>query len=70
MCAYVPEVPGAVSQGRSLEEARDMVLDAVRELNLARVEQALKEETPMRRETLSVLIRQKARRGVTPHIGR
>ena len=34
--ASVVELPGALSQGRTLEEARDNILDAIRELLLAR----------------------------------
>ena len=30
--ATIPELPGAVSEGESIEEAREMVLDAAREL--------------------------------------
>jgi len=30
--AFIPEVPGAISQGETLEEARDMVIDAMREV--------------------------------------
>ncbi|NUQ01208.1 MAG: type II toxin-antitoxin system HicB family antitoxin [Armatimonadetes bacterium] len=30
--ATVPELPGAVSQGRTLDEARAMLADAIREL--------------------------------------
>lgn len=30
--AYIPEVPGAISEGETIEEAREMVLDALREL--------------------------------------
>lgn len=40
--ATVPEVPGAVSEGETIEEARAMVLDAVHELTMARRESALK----------------------------
>ena len=40
--AFIPEVPGAISEGESLDEARDMVLDALRELNDLRREEALK----------------------------
>lgn len=29
--AYIPEVPGAASEGETISEARDMVLDALRE---------------------------------------
>ena len=40
--ATVPEVPGAVSEGETIAEARAMVLDAVHELTLARREASLK----------------------------
>ncbi len=40
--AFIPEVPGAVSEGETVEEARDMVLDALRELVLYRREQAMR----------------------------
>lgn len=30
--ATVPELPGAISQGRTMDEARDMIQDAIREL--------------------------------------
>lgn len=38
--AYVPEVPGAVSQGESREEAEAMLLDALHELMAFRREKA------------------------------
>lgn len=38
--AFIPEVPGAVSEGETIEEARDMVLDALHELTLYRRESA------------------------------
>lgn len=41
--AAIPEVPGAFSQGRSKDEARENVLDAVDELMAARRELALRE---------------------------
>lgn len=41
--ATIPEVPGAFSQGRSKEEARENVLDALNELMIARRELALRE---------------------------
>ena len=44
--ATIPEVPGAFSQGKTREEARANVLDAVSELMAARRELALKERTP------------------------
>ena len=40
--AYVPEVPGAVSEGETPEEAKEMVLDALRELMAYRREKAVK----------------------------
>lgn len=30
--AHIPEVPGAISCGKTIDEARDMVLDALQEL--------------------------------------
>ncbi len=39
--ATIPEVPGAFSQGRTKEEARENVLDALRELMAARRQLAL-----------------------------
>ncbi len=30
--AYIPEVPGAISEGETPAEAREMVMDALREL--------------------------------------
>jgi predicted RNase H-like HicB family nuclease len=43
--ATIPEVPGAFSQGRTREEARENVLDALNELLAARREMALRERT-------------------------
>lgn len=40
--AFIPEVPGAVSEGQTIEEAREMVLDALHELTLYPRESALK----------------------------
>ncbi len=42
--AFIPEVPGAVSEGETIEEAREMVLDALRELTQYRREVALKRQ--------------------------
>ena len=39
--ASIPEVPGALSQGRTKKQAREMVLDALNELMIARRELAL-----------------------------
>jgi predicted RNase H-like HicB family nuclease len=43
--AFIPEVPGAVSQGETLEQAREMVLDALHELTAYRREAALQAKT-------------------------
>lgn len=40
--AYIPEVPGAISEGETIDEAREMVLDALKELVTFRREQAMK----------------------------
>ena len=40
--AEIPEIPGAASQGRSLEEARIRVIDATRELSRVRREDAFR----------------------------
>jgi predicted RNase H-like HicB family nuclease len=40
--AYIPEVPGAISEGDTVEEAREMVLDALRELTTYRREVAMR----------------------------
>ena len=44
--ATVPEVPGAVSQGRTPDEAREMVLDCLRELMAFRREAAVRDASP------------------------
>jgi len=44
--ATIPEVPGAFSQGKTREEARENVLDALTELITARREIALREKSP------------------------
>lgn len=44
--ATIPEVPGAFSQGRTKDEARENVLDALAELMAARRELALRERPP------------------------
>ena len=43
--ASVPEVPGAISQGATQEEARIMVLDAMHEVLAASRERALREKS-------------------------
>ena len=40
--AEIPEIPGAVSQGHSLEEARTMVIDATLALSRSRREDAFR----------------------------
>ena len=44
--AFIPEVPGAISEGETIEEAREMVLDALRELSECRRETAIEAKTP------------------------
>ena len=44
--ATIPEVPGAFSQGKTREEARVNVLDALHELMAARRELAIRERSP------------------------
>ena len=44
--ATIPEVPGAFSQGRTKEEARENVVDALTELMTARRELALRDRSP------------------------
>jgi predicted RNase H-like HicB family nuclease len=44
--ATIPEIPGAFSQGKSKEEARENVLDAMSELMTARKELALRDRQP------------------------
>ena len=39
--AYIPEVPGAISQGETVEEAREMVLEALDELLQFRRDEAI-----------------------------
>lgn len=40
--AFIPEVPGAISEGETIEEAREMVLDALHQLTTYRRESAMK----------------------------
>ena len=40
--SYIPEVPGAISEGETIEEAREMVLDALHEILSYRREEALR----------------------------
>ena len=40
--ASIPEIPGAVSQGRTEDEAREMVFDCAHELMAYRREEALR----------------------------
>lgn len=43
--AYVPEVPGAISEGETLDEAREMVMSALEEVLDARRELAMQQKT-------------------------
>ena len=49
--AHIPEVPGAVSFGKTVAEAREMVLDALQELMAFRTSESEKESATTR-ETL------------------
>lgn len=40
--SYIPEVPGAISEGETIEEAREMVMDALHEILAYRREEAMK----------------------------
>jgi predicted RNase H-like HicB family nuclease len=51
--AFIPEVPGAISEGETIKEAREMVLDALRELTTYRREVALKSRHGAIHETLA-----------------
>ncbi|MES1227759.1 MAG: type II toxin-antitoxin system HicB family antitoxin [Armatimonadota bacterium] len=44
--AFIPEAPGVVSEGETLDEARAMVLDALAEMNAYRREKALGTASP------------------------
>lgn len=44
--AFIPEVPGVASEGETIEEARDMVLDALHGLAAFRREMALNRMVP------------------------
>ncbi len=44
--ATIPEVPGAFSQGKTRDEARENVLDALDELMTARRDLAIRERSP------------------------
>jgi predicted RNase H-like HicB family nuclease len=39
--AFIPEVPGAISEGETMDEAREMVLEALQELLAYRRDSAL-----------------------------
>jgi predicted RNase H-like HicB family nuclease len=44
--AYIREVPGAISEGDTVEEAHAMVLDALRELTAWRRDAAARDVSP------------------------
>lgn len=50
--ASCPEIPGAITQGKTLDEARYMLKDAIRELSIARREKAGRELTDARSEVV------------------
>jgi len=51
----IPEIPGAVSQGRTQEEAREMVLDCAHELMAYRREEALRSSSVVFSESLTLV---------------
>lgn len=51
--AEIPEIPGAFSQGKTQDEAREMVLDAANELPIVRRERAL-QQVGIKSETLKL----------------
>ncbi len=57
--AWLEEIPGAMTQGRTIEEARENLLDAVRELLEARRELAEQQTAGLQviREPLEVMVR-------------
>lgn len=52
--AEIPEIPGAFSQGKTKEEARFMVIDAVKELAEARRARAKAEKPTASQESLDL----------------
>lgn len=54
--ARVPEVPGAISQERTRAEAREAVVEAVRDLLELRLRPAVPESTPADSDTLTVTV--------------
>lgn len=44
--AFMPQVPGAISQGETLDEVRDMVFEALNEISAYRHESALRSTGP------------------------
>lgn len=50
--ASCPEISGAITQGATLEEARYMLRDAIRELSIARREKAEQELADVDREVV------------------
>jgi len=54
--ARVPEVPGAISQGRTREEARENVIDALRGIPELRFGQHAVSDVPADSESLELVI--------------
>jgi len=54
--ARVPEVPGAISQGRTREEARENVIDALRGILELRFGQHAVSDVPAGSESLELVI--------------
>jgi predicted RNase H-like HicB family nuclease len=54
--AYVPEVPGAISQERTRDEAREAVVEAVRDVLELRLRRDAPRTSPTDSETLSLTV--------------
>jgi len=65
--AYIPQVRGAVSQGKSREQARENVIDALREILALRFGEAPELPDPADADSLELTIAAEAPRPRAPH---
>ncbi|MGI8846162.1 MAG: type II toxin-antitoxin system HicB family antitoxin [Thermoleophilaceae bacterium] len=54
--AYVPEVPGAISQERTRDEAREAVVEAIRDVLELQLRRDASDTSPTDSETLSLTV--------------
>lgn len=54
--AYVPEVPGAISQERTRDEAREAVVEAIRDVLELQLRRDAPDTSPTDSETLSLTV--------------